>query len=271
MNDGAFGKEPTEVVRPSAGRLALGILACLVTGTVAMLGWYLLTRWTGYEFGLVAWGIGGLVGVCARYCIPSGSFRLAGVAAGCAAAAILGGAALTLRHESLQWVEALLPAAYEGVRDYAESAMRLSSEEETREFIAKHRLGAHDGTAVASDPIEAAQQRHLLWASWTLHGLVKPREDSKVRLSELVEPVDPETITAAEIATFRKKEVPALEAFLAGQPSQHEFESSLRAKILSRMSSKDLVLESFGPYTVLWLFLGIGTAFKLAHNKELSY
>jgi hypothetical protein len=178
---------------------------------------------------------------------------------------------LTLRHESLRYVEALLPAAYEDVRDYAESALELSSVEETREFIAKHRLGAHGGTAAASDPIEAAQQRHLLWASWTLHGIVKPREDSKVRLTELVKPVDPETITPAEIATFREQEVPALEAFLAGQPSQHEFESSLRGKILSRMSSKDLMLESFGPYTVLWLFLGIGTAFKLAHNKGLNY
>jgi hypothetical protein len=255
----------------SSGRMALGILACLVTGAASMVGWYFLTRWMGYEFGIVAWGIGGLVGVCARYCVPNGSFRMAGIAAACAATAIMGGAFLTLRHEAFQFIEQLLPAAYEEARDYAESALKLGSDEETREFLAEHRLGFIDTASAGANPIEAAQERHLSWMGWTLHGIGKDDRDRKPRLASLAKGVDPESITSADIAAFREKEVPALTAFLGGLPSQNEFEASLRRKIFSQISPKDMIIESVGPYTVLWLFLGIGTAFKLAHNKGLEY
>ena len=267
---GAGGARSSGAVA-SAGRMLLGIVACLVTGAAGMLGWYLLTRWTGYEFGVVAWGIGGLVGVCARYCVPTGSFRLAGIAAACAATAIMGGAFLTLRHEAFQFIEQLLPAAYDDARDYAESALKLGSDEEIREFIAEHRPGSASTVPAASDPIEAAQERHLSWIGWTLHGVVKSDSDSTPCLAGPAEGVEPESITPADVAAFRDKEVPALKAFLGGQPSQNEFEGSLRRKILSRISQKDMIVESIGPYTVLWLVLGIGTAFKLAHNKGLEY
>ena len=251
--------------------MLLGILACLVTGAAGMLGWYFLTRWTGYEFGIVAWGIGGLVGVCARYCVPIGSFRLAGIAAACAATAIMGGAFLTLRHEAFQFVEQLLPAAYADARDYAESALKLGSDEEIRDFIAEHRLDSADTAPAASDPIEAAQERHLSWIGWTLHGIVKDDPDRTPRLASPAKGAEPEGITPADVVAFREKEVPVLKAFLDGKPSQNEFEGSLRRKIFSRISQKDMIVESIGPYTILWLVLGIGTAFKLAHNKALEY
>ncbi len=45
----------------------------------------------------------------------------------------------------------------------------------------------------------------------------------------------------------------------------------LRQMIYSRISLNHLVTESIRPYTVLWIVLGIGTAFKLARNAGLSY
>jgi hypothetical protein len=271
VNDGAFGKERSVIARPSVGKLILGVLACLGVGTAAMLSWYALARWTGYGFGIVAWGIGGLVGVCARYCVPTGNFKLAGIAAVCAAAAILGGTALTLRRESMRSIEALLPAAYADVRNYAEAALKLGSEEEIRQFIAEHRVGASAGAEVASDPIEAALQRQVLDASWGLHDLLKPGGRQAVHLRELGQSVEPGTITSAQVTAFREQELPVLETFLAGQPSQRQFESALRGKILSRISVQDLMIESFGPYTLLWLFLGVGTAFKLARSRHREY
>jgi hypothetical protein len=69
---------------------------------------------------------------------------------------------------------------------------------------------------------------------------------------------------ADEIETFKKEELPALKQFVAGKPNKAEFARSMK-QVLSVWSFRFLMLkESISAFTFLWLFLGVGTAYKIA-------
>ncbi len=251
-------------------RVMLGVVACVVAGAAGMLAWYFLARWTGYVFGATAWGIGALIGACARYGLPDASRRLAGLVAATAALAIVGGSVLTLRHVALRSIERALPTAYVDARARARSALNLVDDDEIGEFLAQQRVGPEVSGRAAATPIEAIQERQLVWMGWRPRGSSRAEPDRPPGFADSVRAPDLESVRAAEVAAFRESGQAALRGFLEGQPSQREFESQLRQKILSRVSPRDLVLAGAGPYTALWLLLGVGTAFKLARNKGPS-
>ncbi len=251
-------------------RVGMGMLACVAGGLIGLLAWYLLTRWTGYGFGVMAWGIGALVGACARYCVPNGSLRLAGVVAAGAALAIVGGSVLTLREAGLQAIERRVPAAYAEARGCAQSALKLVDDSEIREFLAQQRVGPAVTSCTGAHPIEAIQEIQVVWMGATRRGSSRAEPDRQASFADPVRQLDAESVSAAEVAAFRENGVPALRDFLAGQPSEREYQSQLRQKILRRISQSNLVLAGVGPYTFLWLVLGIGTALKLARGKGAS-
>ena len=73
----------------------------MVAGLFATFAWYALVTVTGYQIGFAAWGVGLLVGGCARRLGRGGSARLGWVAAFCALAAIAIG----------QWVAGASPGS----------------------------------------------------------------------------------------------------------------------------------------------------------------
>src|SRR5205807_698391 len=66
------GSIPEPADGDSPQRLALAIAGALAVGAVGALGWLYLAKATGFEFGYVAWALGGMVGVTARALAPSG-------------------------------------------------------------------------------------------------------------------------------------------------------------------------------------------------------
>lgn len=59
---GDLGRSPITEDPSAAGILVPALLAGLVAAAVGALAWGLIVRWTDYEVGIVAWGIGFVVG-----------------------------------------------------------------------------------------------------------------------------------------------------------------------------------------------------------------
>lgn len=74
-----------------------GMVGAILAGLIGMLFWFFLIQATGHQVGFAAWGVGLLVGMGARALGREGGRRLGWVAAGCAAAAVLGGQLLSWR------------------------------------------------------------------------------------------------------------------------------------------------------------------------------
>ena len=75
-------------------------------------------------------------------------------------------------------------------------------------------------------------------------------------------------ITAARIQEFREKDQTALQEFVDGKPSKEEYARTMRS-VQDTMGFHFLMFkESFSLFTLLWLFLGMGSAFKLASRAS---
>ncbi len=78
----------------------------------------------------------------------------------------------------------------------------------------------------------------------------------------------PDQITAAEIADFTEKKLPNYQAFAAGRPSREDYIATTK-KLLSLLAPKSARFkESFGLLTLLWIFLGVGTAWKIGSGQK---
>jgi len=77
---------------------------------------------------------------------------------------------------------------------------------------------------------------------------------------------DPSKITDQQVANFKQKEQPKFKQFLEGKPSRTEFEASVRTEFMNSVSFFDVLKDSVGLFTLLWLFLGVGSAWKIASN-----
>jgi hypothetical protein len=54
-----------------------------------------------------------------------------------------------------------------------------------------------------------------------------------------------------------------LKDFVNGQPTKAEFERDVRAKLNSARMQAEVLKHSVSLWTVLWLFLGVGSAYRL--------
>lgn len=82
-----------------------------------------------------------------------------------------------------------------------------------------------------------------------------------------VEP-DASQITDESLAAFRSDDLPHLQAFINGTPSQEEFEKSIRAEYQSPETKLAVMKESFSLFTLLWLLLGVGSAYRLGRGGD---
>jgi hypothetical protein len=97
---------------------------------------------------------------------------------------------------------------------------------------------------------------------------VKVESDQDIR-TLLVKHADPEDkldatqITDQQIRNFRQKEMPELQQFAQGKPTRPQFETALRRYARSLINPFTIMKESLSLFTLLWLFLGVGSAFKI--------
>lgn len=219
---------PPTVPKPQRGfgagsKQGLGIAAAVAAGLLGMLAWYGITVGTNREFGLLAWGLGGLIGAVTRAAGAGGS-RMLGLTAGAVAfVAILGGQYLATRHMAYSFMSLALNGAYDGQVAYAKEVTAAKNDAELKAVIAKNE--SDDETTVTADDIDAA-----------------------------------------ELAEFRKSELPELQQLSSGKMSKAQFERKYRQEMEEAFSGL-ILKESFSLWTLLWLFLGVGTAFRLGSGR----
>ena len=204
--------------------VSLGVAGAIVGGFLGMLGWYFLIKATGFEIGYAAWGVGVLAGIGARILGHSGSNVLGVSAGGCALVAIVGGQFLAAKSTVNEIFEQAAKGAYESQLAYAKDALQAIPT-------------GSDAEIQAFLAKEAA------------------REGGEA---------DPNRITDAEIQEFRQKELPKLREIASGKRGARDFDKEMQ-KVKESLVGDLLVLkESLGLFTLLWIFLGVGSAYKIA-------
>jgi hypothetical protein len=79
--------------------------------------------------------------------------------------------------------------------------------------------------------------------------------------------VSPQAVTDEEIDWFRENEQPRLEALLNDSQGFEEWKTQNLMQPLQDLSTLDLVFESLGWLDFLFLFLGVGTAYRLGMGE----
>lgn len=206
---------------PKEKSILLGILGAGTAGFIGMMVWYYLIKWTGYEIGYAAWGVGFLTGVGARVVGCKGSMALGIFAGTCALVAIVGGQYLAVKNETDKYFDQSAREGYDHRMAYAKEAIAARSDAEVKAL------------------------------------LTRTYADEGEELNNI-------TITDEDVKSFRQDELPALKEFINGKPSRQEFEQSILQLKNSGSYNLMLLKESVGLFTLLWLFLGVGSAFKIA-------
>jgi hypothetical protein len=200
--------------------LVRGVSGAVVGGLLGMFIWYFLIKVTGYEIGIVAWGVGLLVGGAARIISKQPSPVLGIVCGVCAFVAIVGGQYLALIAVVDQEMESMATTSYREELAVAKSALEV----QTREQIV-HFLSVRDE-------------------------------------------VQPGEITEKDVKNFQEVEREEYKDFVNGKPSEEEYVRSLKALGSAFIPKGELFKESMSLFTLLWLFLGVGSAWKLGAGYE---
>lgn len=209
---------------PSANNV-LGIVGAVVAGIVGMFVWYGITIATNKEYGLIAWGLGGLIGAAARG-LGRGVSNPLGLAAGAVAfVAILGGQYLATRHVVESFMTLGVKEMFSARVAFAKDVATAKNDEELKAVIAKHESDDDD-------------------------------------------PVTPADIDAASLAEFKKTELPELKKFSEGKMTQAQYEQQHRKEMEELFGSNFALKESFSLWTLLWLFFGVGTAYRLGAGND---
>ncbi len=211
--------------KPKRQSFILGVLGAMVGGAIGLLAWYLVIKFTNREFGLLAWGIGGLAGIGARIGMSNGSPALGAVAATCALVAILGGEYLAIRNFIKDFVHNTSTLGYDMKMAEAKAAVELKTDADIKKHLAEK-----------SDSTETDASR----------------------------------ITAKQVSDFKKNELPEYKAWVGGKPSREEFEATTWNAFQEKMSIWDIVKTSGSFWTVLFVFFGISTAWKIAANEDAA-
>lgn len=72
-----------------------------------------------------------------------------------------------------------------------------------------------------------------------------------------------EEVSADRLKEFRETDLPKYRDFIDGKPSKAEFTSRFNRAMNSWGVQFEMLKESLGIFTLLWLFLGVGSAYKL--------
>src|SRR5262249_10847111 len=122
--------EPDKAPPPSGENIPMGILGGVIAAFIGMLIWYSITLATDRHFGIVAWGLGVLVGVGVRTLGKDGTPFLGFIAAVCACLSILGGDYMLVNHVINKNIHDLSSIAYAAQMEAAREAVKLKSDDQ---------------------------------------------------------------------------------------------------------------------------------------------
>jgi hypothetical protein len=264
---------PEVAQRKNRMRIIMGAVAALTAGMACAFGWYWLAITTGFYFGFIAWIIGGIVGGLCRVMAPSGGILLAGIAGGSAGIAILIGHMAVLQVQLNHLIKKGTGTSYLEAAAYAKEAAVAKTDPDVKLLYERHfpakdlkrpeTFGTNLVGRLMPDHIQnILQMKHSLLGFVTLADCPGSIFQSKTKIGGAPD------YTPEEIKQFWGQEQALAKEFAAGKPPRAEWEASLATQIRNRISLSQLAAESFEPYTLLWILLGLGTASRLAYNKS---
>ncbi len=210
-----------------------GIAAAAVAAVVGALIWKFITVFFNYELGFIAWGIGLAVGVGAAMFGSKGMST--GIICGVfALLAILGGKYMAMQTFQETWA----------------NDIATSIEGQEAEFKVYYQQDLKAAEAFS----EGVGSKEDLIKFMTEHGY-----------SEYYEV---ENITDEEITDFNEYVVPHLKKIAEEQPSFDEWVKGSFGDALDDVSAMELVKSDIGIMGIIFLFLGVGTAFKIGKGDE---
>lgn len=258
-------------------RLALGMAAAIGAAVLGVFVWQWIALKTGFHFAFLAWAMGGLVGWSARLLSPKGSLPLATIAGVSTLVAVLAGHIVVTEAEADNAISREVERAYRANLDYARQGLKLRTDSEIKTFLAEHAVNPNQAVAQnlgpAGEKLSLSQQRELYFVSFALFGFMDGGKDLPPCQREQGFPLwrashaqngDPSGYSDADVLEFREKEAPELQRFLEGQPAKQEWKDSLTAAIYDRIRFKDVIVNSIGPFTIIWMIFGFVTACRLA-------
>ncbi len=231
----ATGITTAPTMQTSSGAKGINLVGIAAAAGVAVVGallWKYITVWFGYEFAIIAIGIGAGVGIAAVM------FESEGVATGIICAiftllSIFGGKYMAMSYLQETWSQDIT-AAIEGeediYRDYYQQDLKAAE--------------------AFGDGIEDKKE---LVAFLKEHGYE--------------EYYDVDNISEAEIADFNEYVVPHLKRISETTPSFEEWLQGSFQENVEDLSTSSLVFLDFGLMGILFLLLGVGTAFKMGMGE----
>ncbi|MEM9303944.1 MAG: hypothetical protein AAGE01_17650 [Pseudomonadota bacterium] len=198
---------------------------------VALLGalvWRFIATAFGLELGALAWAIGGAVGFTAASLGSEG--RASGVA--CAILVLL----------------SIVFGKYMTVDEVKDQVADLFMGIDQTELVALYDEEMADAEAFASVSDEASLRGFMVERDYT-------------------DRVDPATIPAADVAAFEAETRPRLLQLRFAQPSYEQWLQGLMGEF-SDISSFEILQESFGLFDIIFLVLGMTTAFRLGSRES---
>jgi hypothetical protein len=185
-----------------------------------------------YELGLVAWGIGGAVGFAAAAVGSRG--QLAGIVCGVLVVmSIMGGKYM----------------AYGTFQEQAAAIITEMQNEAGEEMRAVFDEEMYDAQVFAATVSDETSLREFMVENGYSYAM------------------DPASVDSDEIDAFNEYNRPRLTRFASNPPTFGEWISGAFDEI-DDISTMGLVMDSFGVLDLLFLFFGVGTAFRLGSRHE---
>jgi hypothetical protein len=204
------------------------MIAPVVVAVLGALLWYLIAIKLEYEFGAIAWLIGGAVGFAA---VTSGA-RGATVGVICGVlvlVSICGGKYLTVSTQQAELAEILSTSLeYDGIDMQAFYQQELI---DSREFL-----------KISSDDM-------------SLRRFMVAHEYSEL--------TDASQVPDEDLQLFREITAPRLEEIGMNQPSFEEWQQNSLSDMIKDLSTLDMVIDDLRWIDFLFLFFGIATAYRL--------
>lgn len=224
---------PVAAEPPSSNTLFFrGVLGAFGGAMLGMGIWYGIAVATGYQLGIVAWGVGALTGFGAHVMAREGNTALGIVSALFAAVAILMGGTLAVHH--------MIAGELDGL-----SHGKLSHE-------------------IYMDSVKEAKEAGSLETDAQIKTFLAKREGGSES-----------DITSEDLGTFKKDELPEMKELASGSltekeyTTRHHHETAAASGIVSVAGWVGAFIGSlFSLWTILWLFLGCASAYKLGADVD---
>jgi len=227
----AVRSEPKSEDQP---RMLLGVIGALIGGFIGMMAWYWLVKVTHLKIGWVAWGVGAFTGFGARALARAASPILGAVSGFSALIAITGGL-------------------------YIVSADIVSTE-----------LGGFDVGKLVSGMAESIGGADYDEKAKHSQEALKAKTDDEIKAVYVK--VNLEQPSPEELSEFKTNELVVMQDIANGKLTRQQYINKLKAEATGAISDVgaearwDLFKKNMDVYMIIFLLLGVTSAFKVANG-----